>query len=978
MNDDIAIGIDAGTSNSVIGVFKKNKVEIIPNSIGDSCTPSIVQFLDQGVSVGEEIMFHKIDIKNSKNLITEIKRIVGRTYSSLTSQEKEKYDIIEDPKAKDQILIKVIRKGKEETFSPEMILSLIFKRLIKFASDFLGTSISKAVITIPAYFDYNQRGAIVESAKMAGIEVMRIITEPTAAALAYGLGTLENLKNSLYVSYMQMDNKINRKILVFDLGGGTFDVSILDLKNNKEFSVIATSGNNHLGGDDFDNKLVDFCIKKFCSINTEIDEKEIKKDKYILRRLKNQCEKAKKKLSYMNEIFIKIYNMYKDNNLYVEIKRQEFDEICEDLYQKIKSVLDKVLSESKLSMKEIDDILLVGGSSRIPKIKELLVEKFGTGKIRDDINPDEAVAIGAAWQAHKIMKSSLNFSILDITPFSLGVATRSKIEEEVKIGSIMSFLIEKSQKIPCKSDEKLYYSVIDNQPYFLIKLYAGEKKYCKDNDLLTEFKIGELPKGKKGSVSLKLSLEIDLNGILFINAEVESIGRKVTEKYSFYQKKENETQISVRIKNNENLEKIRDTVEIIKKKEIQLEKSQNDEEKIKLLKILEENCSELIKIYDSLSLNNDSDNIYQKLFKYYKKILKYYSQMILIENNNNDIIDKIKAILSKFIDDDIEGLVNVLNNLREKKTNEYCIIIIYSADILYQEGEKILNEGKKYCRYYSRKFFIKGDRIKSKINENMIENARPGVRNLYKKLNEKYINRVGQIDAFTKSLQSFIEDRNTPYINTGFTFIRKIIDEYMEPENIDLALDIFSEMAESLSKDKKNPTESEAYCLFNIIYIKFEILNNQDLNNINVYEKLIGRIEYILDNIEFDKEPKWVSQYNELKKNILTKKEEELNKIEEQNLRKYKPHIEQLKELYANRMKEKKPMEFLDYIINNYPFIGKDELEDDLKTKVFENKFKTIFPKYHPDNYKGRDDHCIYYQIYLLLVNMEEKLFKKK
>ena len=260
----------------------------------------------------------------------------------------------------------------------------------------------------------------------------------------------------------------------------------------------------------------------------------------------------------------------------------------------------------------------------------------------------------------------------------------------------------------------------------------------------------------------------------------------------------------------------------------------------------------------------------------------------------------------------------------------------------------------------------------------MIENARPGVRHLYKELHEKYINRVGQIDAFTKSLQSFIEDRNTPYINTGFTFIRKIIDEYMEPENIDLALDIFSEMAESLSKDKKNPTESEAYCLFNIIYIKFEILNNQDLNNINVYEKLIGRIGYILDNIELDKEPKWVSQYNELKKNILTKKEEELNKIEEQNLRKYKPHIEQLKELYANRMKEKKPMEFLDYIINNYPFIGKDELEDDLKTKVFENKFKTIFPKYHPDNYKGRDDHCIYYQIYLLLVNMEEKLFKKK
>ena len=453
--EEIAIGIDAGTSNSVIGTFQNFKVEIAPNSIGDTYTPSVVDILDEGELVGEETMIHKIDENNSKNRITEIKRIIGRKFSSLTQQEKDIYNAIEDPKNTDQILVKVIRKGQEEFLSPEKIMSFIFKKLINIGSNFIGTKIKKAVITLPAYYDYNQRGAISESAKLAGIEVMRVLSEPIAAALAYGLGKTSDLKDSLAVSIMKEDKKTNRKIMVFDLGGGTFDLSILSFNDNKEFIVSAKQGDTHLGGNDFDYKLADFCIEKFCSVY-KIDESEIRSDKNVLRRLKIQCEKAKKKLSFTKKTAINMYNFFNNLNLYVDITREVFDLLCEDLYEKIKVVLDKILLEIKLSPEQIDDIVMIGGSSRIPKIKNILIEKFGEQKIRDQINPDEAVAIGATWQAHKILKSDKDINIVDIIPFSLGVAAKSKNPVEQTKGSIMSILIPKNKPVSCRSDVHWY------------------------------------------------------------------------------------------------------------------------------------------------------------------------------------------------------------------------------------------------------------------------------------------------------------------------------------------------------------------------------------------------------------------------------------------------------------------------------------------------------------------------------------------
>ena len=983
--EEVAIGIDAGTSNSVIGVYKSGKVEIAPNSIGDTYTPSIVDVLDEGEYIGEETMLHKIDENNSKNRITQIKRIIGRKFSSLSTQEIEKYNAIEDPKNKDKILIKVKKKDKDIFLTPEDIMSFIFKKLIKIASDFIGLSVKKAVITIPAYYDCNRRGAIVESAKSAGIDVLRVINEPTAAALAYGLGTTKNLKDSLAISMMKQDKKFNRKVLVFDLGGGTFDVSILTIKENKEFLVIANKGDNLLGGDDFDNKLVDFCLNKFC-IASNINRDDIIKDKNILRRLKIHCEKAKKNLSQSEKTTIIIYNFFKDSNLYLEITRDDFDSKCEDLYERIKVVLDKVIEESKFSLEEIDDIVVVGGSTKIPKIKTILKEKFGEKKIRDQINPDEAVAIGATWQAHKLIKSNQDdINIIDITNFTFGVASKSKILEEQEKGSVMSVLIPKNKEIPCKSEVKIYKTVEDDQDFFRIQLYAGEDRFCKNNDLLKEFEIKNLPKGKAGSVTLRISLEINKDGIVFINAEVESIGQKVTEQYSLYEKTNSmnlqKSRKKIKKKEIEKLEEIKELTHILKEKKQLMLTLQDDDQKFRCFKDLSEICSKLIEQYMFLSEQNDLDNLYDKLFENYRRILNYYSEMILISNDENiieDLINKIINILSKLINDDIEIMINIFLKIKEKKPEKYILIILHCADILYKEGERILDEGKKNARYYARKYFLKANKIKSLIDKSLQNYMDYKLIKINKDLESKYSNKVEQIDSFVKALKRQIELKDTPFVKgkgSGFTSIGNVIIQALDPknaENLDLALDILTEMAESLSLDK-NVSESEAYCLVNIIKIKYTYLKNRSSSDIEVYKGLISRIQYIIDRIDIDEEENWFIEYNQLKDEIETNPPEKPISQENKNL------IDEINNLFNIKVrKEMKPKEFIFFIIEKYPYYCYDKTKDTFKDLSCEKILEEIFSLYHPDNYSNREDFPIYNEIYMLLGKIKDDLLKYK
>ena len=663
----------------------------------------------------------------------------------------------------------------------------------------------------------------------------------------------------------------------------------------------------------------------------------------------------------------------------MEITREEFNNICDDLYERIKLALDKVIIDAKVSTEQIDDIVLIGGSSKIPKIKAILIEKFGETKIRDQINPDEAVAIGATWQAHKIISSDKEINIVDITPFTLGVATKSKIPEEQKQGSVMSILIPKNKEISCRSQERLYKTTEDNQKFFNIQLYAGEDRFCQKNDKLKEFKIENLPPGKAGTVSLKISLEINKDGILSINAEVESIGKKVTEKYSLYEKTHSNflqsSKKKVKIEGKEKLEEIKEINEFMKEKNKLLKTLDDNEKKFKCLKNLADSCAKLIDIYSGLIEQNESDNLYQKLTENYRRILKYYSEMIIINNdekNNEDVINKIKEIITKLINDDIENMINIFEQLKEKKPEKYILIIIFTADLLYNEGQKILDEGKNYARYYARKFFAKGDKIKSFITEKLKEDMDVNLEKLYNQLENKYVNKVGQIDAFVKALQRGVKLKDTPYV-TGFTKIGEIVNKAMEPENVDLALDIFSEMVDSLSADKNKLTEAEVFCIVNIIKIKFSIKKNQSLDDIKTYEKMMGRIEYIIDRIDFDENSHWYIQYNELEEDI-KKKKEELEIEIEKNKEKYEKFIEELRDIYKNKIKEKKPKEFIEFILDKYPYVGYDPSKGFSKDMSCGQIIEVIYAKYHPDNYSNRDEHKIFEEIYILLGKMKDEL----
>ena len=996
--ENIAVGIDFGTSNTKVAVFKDGRIQIVPNSMGDPSTPSVVQILDEGEIIGEETMIHKSD---EKHTIIEIKRLLGKNITDLKDLKRRNYDLIGDS---NKSQIKVNRNGKDELFSPEQIIALILKKLIKNVSDFMETEtmITKAVITVPAYFDSKQISAIEESAKLAGIEILGIINEPTAAALAYGLGTEEDLSNSLILSIMKEDNVKNRKVLVFDLGGGSFDISVLII-NNTEFTVKAKLGDNNLGGIDFDYKLIDFCIKNFCQ-KMNINENDLRKDLNAIRRLKLQCKKAKKQLSKKDSTIINIYNFFNKSDLYIEITRERFNEECEDLYQKIESIIEKVLIESNYTSDAIDDVIMVGGGSKIPKIREILETKFNPNKIRDKMNQDEAVVIGAAWKAHKLIKNDENLKILEITPSSLGVGVISDIDDEREIGLIMSVLIGKNKPLPAKSEVKEYETVKENQDHFKIKIYSGEDKYVKNNRLLGEINIDNLPNGKPGDVHLFISFDVDINGILTIIAEVKSIKKKEIRKYSIYNKDEKkidddytnnkvrETIINLK-KNKESkqkLEEIKILTKTINKKNKELDLI-NDNDKLNILNELCEFCSKIINIYESLRKDNeDSETLYEKLFDFTKLLLKSYSKIIILkeeENNCMDLINKIKDVLSKYINDNIENLLDVFIELKIERPKIYIEIILYVVGILCKEGDRFLKEMKKYAKYNSKKLYQKAEKIKKYIDDDLIKEMNYRLKNQYDDIQKNYGKKVEEIDSFAFLIKKQLQEKDSQFIpnKTGVTLIynkinKKLTNEAFlhlydsnDIEEIYLMVDTFEEMKNSLSK--KEPTDTEAYCIANIIKINFIYFKNYDFK---LYDILNRRINFIYDRIEKDEEQEWLKELEAINEQITTKKEEIENEKNINNANNQKD-INDIKIIFKNKIKDNKPKEFIYFLIENYPFYKYDSFQQKfLDQKSFEELFQIIFPLYHPDNYRDREKYIVYHEIYILLVDIEKIFIKKQ